>query len=385
MNQINSKADSIRKTKENFRVRSADYNNYGLTISEDHDHSGEVIRIEELVRGITETQKVLFSTGKNKDAKLKALKNYYFDEIKPYFVHDPKSIMEEDKIKSFQAEVIARSFPIHEFNPYVELFFRNVNERLVEKIDAALLSKYSDDELQEKIDLLNAFIESIRTEAASPSFQKTIKNYQRTQSKNYKSLIEYIDRLFAQYARLLVLRIDFSYKKSKYPLTKDEIYDKYSEVKKDRVHFFNNMRSNSLFGQMVGYAWKLEYGLEKGFHYHMLFFFDGSKVQQDINIARRLGEYWENTITGGRGLYYNCNAFKHGYLNQGIGMINHGDIELREGLKLAAAYLTKTDYYARIVSLEKNGRTFGKGEQKQVSKKRGRPRGVVEVGSMQNQ
>ncbi|WEH93381.1 inovirus-type Gp2 protein [Acinetobacter soli] len=27
---------------------------------------------------------------------------------------------------------------------------------------------------------------------------------------------------------------------------------------------------------MVGYIWKLEYGIKKGYHYHFIFFMDGN-------------------------------------------------------------------------------------------------------------
>lgn len=32
---------------------------------------------------------------------------------------------------------------------------------------------------------------------------------------------------------------------------------------------------------MVGHIWKLEEGTTKGYHFHLMFFFDGSKVQHD--------------------------------------------------------------------------------------------------------
>jgi hypothetical protein len=136
----------------------------------------------------------------------------------------------------------------------------------------------------------------------------------------------------------------------------------------------------------VGYAWKMEYGLDKGFHFHILFFFDGSQVHKDIIIARMIGEHWEKDITGGKGLYYNCNAFKADYEeNLGIGMINHFDTELRENLiNEAAVYLIKTDLYSRVIIREREGkkvkmgnaRTFSRGEIKAKSHNRGRPRAL---------
>ena len=139
----------------------------------------------------------------------------------------------------------------------------------------------------------------------------------------------------------------------------------------------NNMRSHELSKHLLGYAWRLEYGSLKGFHYHTFFFFDGSKKREDVNIAKMIGEYWVNVITKGRGLYYNCNAKKDQYKHCGIGMINDSNTELRQGLEIAARYLTKQDYYAKMDFNDKDGkkaRTFGKGEITKPKSSRGRRR-----------
>jgi hypothetical protein len=119
------------------------------------------------------------------------------------------------------------------------------------------------------------------------------------------------------------------------------------------------MENNRLGKHMLGYAWKLEYGPDKGWHYHLLFIFDGSNVREDQTLAMFIGDYWKNVITQCRGSYYNCNAFKDSYKTLGIGMINYHDLELRQGLYQAAKYLTKPDYYARAIVLG-NDRTFAR-------------------------
>jgi hypothetical protein len=176
-----------------------------------------------------------------------------------------------------------------------------------------------------------------------------------------------------------VLRVDLAYRKDVDTafLNEEEINEKYWQAKADREHLFRNTRSNSLFNSMVGYCWKLELAPHKGFHYHMIFFYDGSKVQQDTNIARMIGEYWMNVITQGKGLYYNCNADKSKYERCGIGTINHYDTELRENLNLAAQYLAKPDDYLRDnASNIEVDRTFGRGVMREKIENRGRPRKI---------
>jgi hypothetical protein len=206
-----------------------------------------------------------------------------------------------------------------------------------------------------------------------------LNNQQLPITKNYQSMINYIDNLFTRHGRLLVIRIDLSYRKDiDTPfLNEEEIYQKYCQAKVDREHLFQNMRSNALFNHMVGYIWRLEYGEDKGFHNHMIFFYDGSQVQQDVTIGRMIGEYWVNVITqGSRGLYYNCNAYKEKYERCGIGMINWNNLQLIANLKNdAVPYLAKPDEYISAFMKDMGiGRSFGRGIWKEKTETRGRPR-----------
>ena len=90
-----------------------------------------------------------------------------------------------------------------------------------------------------------------------------------------------------------------------------------------------------------------------------------------------IGERWKN-ITDGNGIFFNCNQKKDQYSELGIGIINYHDTELREALeKNVAGYLTKTDYYARMIAPD-NGRTFFKGVIKTEPNNIGRPREHVD-------
>jgi hypothetical protein len=204
-----------------------------------------------------------------------------------------------------------------------------------------------------------------------------LKNQQSLITKNYQSMINYIDNLFTRYGRLLVIRIDLAYRKDVDVrfMNTNEVYEAYWQAKTDREHLFRNTRTNQIFDDMVGYVWRLEYGEDKGFHNHMIFFFDGSQVREDISIAKMIGDYWENVITQGRGLAYNCNAHKEKYERCGIGMISWKNFELIANLKLAAQYLAKPDEYISAFMTDIDmGRTFGRGTQREKTETRGRPR-----------
>lgn len=64
----------------------------------------------------------------------------------------------------------------------------------------------------------------------------------------------------------------------------------------------------------------------RGFHAHVAFFFDGSRVHGDVYKAQLIGELWER-VTLRRGCYDSCNHDKEEkYEDQlGIGMIHRDD------------------------------------------------------------
>ncbi|MGZ5548889.1 MAG: YagK/YfjJ domain-containing protein [Nitrososphaeraceae archaeon] len=319
-----------------------------LLRTDDYNQAKKLIEVEKLVYEIIESEGEIFYIGKGMlGRKAVAYKNQkiFFDSM--------------CLSKSNYHKEILSSFPIHSFNPFVKLFYKNVQDKLGWDICFTYIK--TDDDAVKMVDILNKFIDSIRQEAKSPQFKSDINNYNRPSNKNYKSLMECIDKLYDKHSRLMVLRIDFGYKQdNRFPSEKVR-NERYLQAVNDREHFFNNMRKNKLFKHMLNYAWKLEYGFEKGFHYHMFFFFDGSKRWKDKYRAKIIGEYWQNTITQGKGLFHNCNANQHNYDYLGIGIINASDTKLREELEMAVLYFTKADSCNVRMIAPNNGRTFGKG------------------------
>lgn len=272
---------------------------------------------------------------------------------------------------------IERGMALFKVNPYVRVFYECYK-------DVRPLNPYrvGRSELSECFCGLNQFVAAVRKRITSSAFKREISAHVRAANKNYSGLLEYIDALFARHSRLLVLRIDFSYGKGKFeienfsePRDRMDILHLVSEqISRHRTEMINYLKNKCPDLGMVGYVWKLEYGREKGHHYHMMFFLDGAKVRQDIVIAKRLGEYWNNVITQGKGVYYNCNGNKTKYKYCGVGMINYSDAEKVQNLKKAAVYLAKVDRYISAC-MPGNKRTFGKGNSPKTSERSvGRPR-----------
>lgn len=270
---------------------------------------------------------------------------------------------------------LEENFPDSKFSPYVTLY----------------LSKK--DECRKLGDL--EFLIALKKELLSDTFKKEIAQQRKYASEYKKEVQNYINGLFDYRSRLLVIRIDLSYRKRKTlyrklitnipnkPLSKHEhklnaLKEWSLEVKEHRNMLIKQLKKQ-YSKDFVGYMWKLEYTEIKSFHYHMMFFLDGSEHREDITIAQNIGELWVNEITQGNGLYWNCNAYKDKYRNLGVGMISHHEEVLRDNVINTALYLVKKDYLIRSVMFNSKNRAFGKGQIPEKSKS-GRPRKEISKG-----
>ena len=196
----------------------------------------------------------------------------------------------------------------------------------------------------------------------SPEYQ-----YNETNVSNLHAMI---DQMFQQFSKVLVIRLDLYFQ-----------YDLAHTMSHDNAVWYltklrNNMRNNQLFNSMITYMAKLEYGLDKGWHFHVCFCFNGQQVQNGQYLAMQIGQYWLDTIVGQNlGLYYSCNSRK--YDKSGIGMIDYRDIDKINIFKNIIAYLCKIDETTldQFTGLPKTPRTFFRGKLVSMPEtKLGRPR-----------
>ena len=239
------------------------------------------------------------------------------------------------------------------FNPRIAVFQKLLNK--VDLFGRVYNGKITNVDPVTTAETLNKLVQDYRSAVSESAYKQQCRKYKRASVKNLKGVLNYIRYLQSRYARLLVLRVDLSWASEyKLDITPDA-------ARQYRQRLFLNMKKNPLFRHVLGTVWKLEYGPQRKFHYHVLFFLNGKHAQQDANIARAFGEYWKKTITEGKGIYYNCNAHKERYEKCGLGKVQRDDTAAQEGLLEAVKYMTKIDACARLV-LPGNARTFGRGE-----------------------
>lgn len=218
-------------------------------------------------------------------------------------------------------------------------------------------------------DINNALYAFLR-EFKSKAHRKRLNNLKRVQSRNQLSIATYVNSLFDQHAKLLVIRLDIGYHEDYYDqLTLDHVTN-------DRNSYLRRIQNK--YPALVGYIWKLEYGVDRHFHTHITFIFNGAVHQQDISLGRTLGELWKD-ITDNNGCYYNCQVRREEYQrwgSDGIGMVHYSDTGKRINLINALSYLTKLD--TQILAILPAGRrTFGRMETPSRQPRLGRPRLVL--------
>jgi hypothetical protein len=217
-----------------------------------------------------------------------------------------------------------------------------------------------------------ALLSCFQSVLLSPSVMQTINEHNREAQRNTVNVGQYIDRLFLHHARLLVLRVDLAY-------GQDECVT-FDALESDLYRLQNNARHNTLFDEMLGYVFKIEYGMEKKLHVHALLFFNGHKHKSDVYLAQQIGEYWKTVITLGRGCYWNCNQGKGTYKHLGIGDIHFSDAVKRDNLMIAVEYLCKKHQQLIKPHNAPMTKLLRKGQCKlSDSPKQGRPRNEVMV------
>ena len=175
------------------------------------------------------------------------------------------------------------------------------------------------------------FIETYSSKRNQPVTRKELQNTHR--------VIQLDEAMYQAHSRYLILVLTLTYKPEYMAaVTLDDI-------RRDKTRFFGNFRHNELLQGIDATVWKIEEGGKSGgLHMHLLIYYSGEH-RADIYIAQRIGEYWENVITKGKGSYWNSNAekSKHERYGHGIGtgQIDRHDIQKREALRENLLYLAK--------------------------------------------
>ena len=263
-----------------------------------------------------------------------------------------------------------------------ETFFRVLRHfKVFEHVHASEMGGFVDNEGNLGADLINKAFEALKAEARSARYRRKIAEGERRCGEAFKSCSDYVDALFKKHSRLLVGRIDMGF---------DKLLLKQLNVQKVEAlfkSFKNRLRSTALGRKLIGYIWCLECTAGRGYHYHTLLFFDGSKHQKHEHLVQEIGNQWVRSVerdlqrsstqapegsVSGKASFYNCN--RTDYQSPFLGQINHNDALLRDRLLKNIAYICKAEQLLGV-KVSKGMRTMGRGELPKLNAvKPGRPR-----------
>ena len=234
---------------------------------------------------------------------------------------------------------------------------------------------------------LNEIVDEIRQEGNSESFKDWKDKLVRQPSENESSLWSLVLACLDVNHHINVLRIDLGY--AQYycnPEFSGEKAVTYRQVRQHRIALRRFLKrdlkqyvKNPQACKGMGFAIKMEFGLDKTYHFHVIAILNGDALSQDVNVAQTICDFWQEKITKGKGGAYNCN--KATYTECGIGSIRY-DGESPENVKKlrnlkerVVPYVTKPDYYVGMVKPEKDRSFWMSHPPEKAQHSRGRKRG----------
>lgn len=145
-------------------------------------------------------------------------------------------------------------------------------------------------------------------------------------------LFNHQDRLFDCHSKLLLLRVDFAYRKNSDSYAYGDIHQLVAEMT------WLTEQCAEISG-LEGYAWVMEYGGDHRYHIHAAFYINGQSHRKAWCFWKSIQSLWED-ITDGEGYAHRCEPKGH-YRVRGERVINFSDRRGREGMQYILSYLGK--------------------------------------------
>lgn len=162
--------------------------------------------------------------------------------------------------------------------------------------------------------------------------KSVIKFNHRSDHSLQRKLFNHQDGLFECYSKLMMLRIDFAYRKESESFEYADIHQITSEM----TLLIEQVKDIS---GIVGFAWVLEYGEQHRLHIHAAFYINGQRHQKVWHFWQDIRDIWEK-VTENEGYAHHCKP-KEYYCVHGEQVICHLDVERRAGMRHILKYLAK--------------------------------------------
>lgn len=266
-------------------------------------------------------------------------------------------------ISAFKCDIkgIKKCFQNHEFHPLLDLVIRAADKRYLFR-RANHIQVEGGDAASVLADACNDFIRDVTEVGGTKEFKLKVRVFERRAKENFRQFSRYVEAHYRRKARLLWVRLDLWYEDPYLTSVNRDPGTVYRRIKRDWHQLHRDLAQKIFKAHLRGFVWKLEFGVSRSFHLHVVLILDGANLKSDIKLAKIVGDRWKKFVTEGRGGYHNCNAQKFKYGDIGIGEIHRDNMEMRHNLcHRVGGYMTKPDLIVAIQAPDK-GRSFGKGK-----------------------
>lgn len=354
--------------------------------------SSDVYRITECVKKIAKSKGVLFDLVRDK----------FLARMRPNAHSVKDNLLGKTFLRCLKLDLdrIINKYPeIGKYNRYFGVYYNAVMKEIefVGGRDSfATVAKESwlyprdkncwpDETLKLFVDRSNSIVEEIRRECKGERFWQWKRAVERQSKDNFDRLWSLILACKSVNHHMSILRFDLGYPEFyRNPELSGEHAVTYDDIRRHRAAlrlFLRRELKNRLpKGACKGmvFAIKMEYGLDKEHHFHVIVILNGDVVREDVTIVDMIGDYWQKVITQGKGGLYNCNKAK--YVNRGIGSVRYRDTEkLRILETVVVPYLVKPDFYMKMVKPEGHRCFWPSHPPKIEAKRKGRKRSKTGV------
>lgn len=191
---------------------------------------------------------------------------------------------------------------------------------------------------------MNVLVERIRQLTGEQRYRRQKGDRRYLAQQQADRVCDYSDAMVDRYSRTLIIRVNLYYRHTvQTRLRVEQVFDDLDRLLAERER-------NPIFEYLIGYICAVEQGVDRGYHLHAAFFFNGNEVRGDVYKAEQIGELWKD-ITRGHGYFNSCNHDKEKYKDDdrlGIGMILRSDRKIRSRVHYAMRYLVKDDQQLRL-------------------------------------
>ncbi len=272
---------------------------------------------------------------------------------------------------------VRQEYPCHVLDPRIELFFECAEKRNLLPLWPHPSIPMEESRLLLLVDSLNGFTRDVRKLGTAASFKSKVKRFQDEIQQRHKGMQQYFKRLCELYPDGHIIRMDFCYVANQ-PVGYAFGSEMHEIVTLDGQALIEHL-TKSLGSAVAGYAWKRDFGASRGYQYHLVAILNGPQIQELYGIEQSLGEYWVQTITGGKGLWVDCSGLGGGsFRYRGLNACNQYVGAMEDHLSQTSVFMTLTDSVAGFAP--PGTKPYGMGTLPPRSKKRSSAEGAQSSG-----